>query len=123
MYERALWKDEVAHLFIQRAVWKDEVVVFWTNGTYSGRMGTVALPQPCSLTLVSHFNSHFNSHPCPLPFSLPYAQNPHRLGRTVHILDEWARWALPNPSSLTLSLTLKPHHFWTNGTYSGRMGT
>ena len=42
MDERALWKDEVAHLIIQRALWTDEVVVFWTNGTYSGRTGSLA---------------------------------------------------------------------------------
>jgi hypothetical protein len=162
MDERALWKDEVAHLFIQRARWAppnssslalkltleyaplplpkpfftpsrrcpnrfsspmpkthtvpDERYHFRTNGTYSGRMGTVALPQPCSLTPDCYRDElTLYSRPCPCPhrFSRP-CPCPHRPGRTVHIPDEWdchperrEGSAMPNPSSLTLPLTLK----------------
>ena len=77
MDERALWKDEVAHLFIQRASW--------------------ALPNSSSRTLELTLKpAHFR------PFT-PYALartasgrtvcHPERSegsGRTVHILDEWA---------------------------------
>jgi hypothetical protein len=135
MYERVVLKDESVHPFIKRAFSEDEVVVFWTN--WQDRLEAMC---GCGHTVCGYLTTRL---PLPTPFLPHPCPCSHRLGRTVHILDERAvcringqdrlaamcgcghtvcgylttRLPLPTPFLPHPCPKLAP--IWTNGTYSG----